>query len=402
MSVLRSCLPALWLLMLAVPARAQVALSDEARISLITILPGEAVYAVFGHSALRLYDPVLGLDVSYNYGTFDFGDPLVFVGRFSYGKLDYFLSVQSFPQAADHYWHVEGRPLIEQVLNLSAAQREALFRFLEINARPENKFYRYDFFFDNCSTRIRDVLEQVLGEAVQFAPAPDPGLSFRGLIDPYLAGKPFVHLGVDLGLGAPADRLATPRETTFLPLYLMASFDHATVRIDGQTGPLVARTDTVAGVAARAAPEPAPPWPAIFGWALLALGLVLTLRDVRARQVGHRLFDGLLFGVAGVAGLLVAFLWFVSLHQPTRGNLNLFWAWPTHLVAALALAGRARGRWLRIYLAAAALATLVLLLGWPLWPQALPPAVLPLLLLLAVRGAALAYLPRATRRTLRR
>ncbi len=377
------------LLMAANPARAQ--LSDEAQFSLITILPGKDVYSLWGHSALRVYDPVAGIDTAYNYGTFSFGDPLVFVAKFSYGQLDYILSRQSYPALADASWHRQGRPVIEQVLRLDAAQRNTLFRFLENNALPENRTYRYNFLFDNCSTRIRDAFETHLGDAVTFAPEPDPGLSFRHLIDPYATENPFLDFGMDLGLGLPADRIATARETMFLPMYLMEAFDHATVRIEGQPQPLVARTDTVYWSAERATLDPAWPWPSILLWAVFAMGLWIIVRDVRAARTQRRLFDGLLFGVAGVAGMLIVFLWFISLHTVTHVNLNLLWAWPTHLVAAWVLLRHSRPRWLRGYLWSTASVTLVLALSSFFLPQEIPAAALPLLLLLAARSAALAY-----------
>ena len=386
---LRGLVLLLVLLAGAGPARAQ--LSDEAQISLITILPGDLAYSLFGHSALRVYDPARGLDLAYNYGTFSFDNELVFVGQFAYGKLDYFLNVGDYPRLVDAYWRGEGRPVIEQVLNLSPTQREALFRFLENNALPENKYYRYDFFFDNCSTRIRDALETVLGDSVAFAPEPDPAVSMRRLLDPYLVERPFLNFGMDLGLGLPADHIATPRETVFLPLYLMETFDHATVATEGRWGPLVARTDTVVWSEERATLDPAWPWPSILLWGLLALGVWITFRDLRTARAERRLFDGLLFGVAGVAGLIIIFFWFISLHAVTDWNMNLLWAWPTHLVAAGALIRRSKAQWLRGYLLATALVTLGIVLAWLFLPQELPAAVLPLLLLLVARSTALAY-----------
>ena len=379
----------LLLMATASPARAQ--LSDEAQISLITILPGDAVYSLWGHSALRVYDPLQNYDRAFNYGTFDFGDPLSFVAKFSYGQLDYFLSIQSYPALAEASWHRQGRPVIEQVLRLDAAQRNTLFRFLQNNALPENRTYRYNFLFDNCSTRIRDAFETLLDDAVTFAPEPTPHLSFRHLIDPYAAEHPFLDFGMDLGLGLPADRIATARETMFLPMYLMEAFDHATVSVEGQPQPLVVRTDTVYWSAERATLDPAWPWPSLLFWGVLALGLWLIVRDVRAARTERRLFDGVLFGVAGVAGLLIVFLWFISLHTVTHGNLNLLWAWPTHLLIAWVLIRRRRPRWLRGYLSATALLTLVLALSSFFFPQEIPAAALPLLLLLAARSGALAY-----------
>lgn len=370
-------------------AHAQMVLSDEAQLSLITVRPGDAVYSMFGHSAVRVYDPVQGVDVAFNYGTFDFGNPLVFVGEFAYGKLDYFLNVESYPAAVAHYGEVEHRPIIEQVLNLSPGQQQAVFDFLRINALPENRYYRYDFFFDNCATRIRDVFEDVLGDAVQLAPA-DPGLTFRQLIDLYASETPFLDAGMDMGLGLPADRIATPRETMFLPDYLQQALAGAIINIDGSAQPLVARTDTIAWSAERASVEPVWPWPTLLGWLFFGLGLVLTVLDGRSKNPSRRLFDSFLFGVVGLAGLLIVFLWFISLHTVTQHNLNLLWAWPTHVLLAIALRRQWEPSWLWMYLAATAFATLVVLIGWPFWAQALPAIVLPLTLLILMRSGWLA------------
>ncbi|MFW6202281.1 MAG: DUF4105 domain-containing protein, partial [Gemmatimonadota bacterium] len=138
-------------------------LTDSVRVSLISILPGDRVYSVFGHSALRVRDPVLGIDRAYNFGTFDFGETLLdlagFVARFTYGDLNYRLSVQDPGRMVNGYWRIEGRASVEQLLDLTRAEAQELFRRLEINALPENRYYRYDFFFDNCATRLLDALE---------------------------------------------------------------------------------------------------------------------------------------------------------------------------------------------------------------------------------------------------
>jgi hypothetical protein len=202
---------------------------------------------------------------------------------------------------------------------------------------------------------------------------------------------------MDLGLGLPADREATAREATFLPEHLMDYF--AVGSVDrGEAGwrPLVGRTETLTGPAGGSwKPDADAPWPEIVGWALLAVGVFFTMRDARAGRRSRPAVDGLFFGVLGVAGLAVTFLWFVSLHDVTDLNFNLTWALPTHLVLAGALArGRAgdgeAGRRAGLYLAVTAALAAVLLLGIPLWPQELPAALVPLLLLIVVRAGWLA------------
>lgn len=377
-------------------------LTDAAEVSLISILPGELIYSVFGHSALRIRDPGLGIDRAYNFGTFDFGEtPLElagFVGRFTYGDLNYRLDVWPGPAMIRGYWQGQGRASIEQVLDLTADEAQELFRRLEINALPENRYYQYDFFFDNCATRLLDALEGVLGPALSFPEARPPGLSFRRLLDRYLVGSRWIDLGMDLGLGTPADRPATAREATFLPEYLMEYVGAGRVARDGETArPLVRSTRVLAGAPATDwTPESDPPWPLLSASVLLLAGLALTYRDARrggaapAAEPGGRprRLDAVFFGVLGVAGLAIVFLWFVSLHEVTDNNFNLAWALPTHLLLAGALWRGSVGRRAGLYCALTAGLTALLLLGMAVgaWPQELPAALAPLLLLIAVRA----------------
>ena len=379
------------LMLVPSPAEAQTpALSDSARVSLLTILPGDAVYAEFGHSAFRVMDPERGIDRVYNYGTFDFRDPW-FIPKFVYGQLDYMLSVTTHARALRHYQR-QRRPVIEQRLRLTRAEERELFRFLEINARPENRTYRYDFLFDNCSTRLRDALKTVMGDALVFAPRPDPQKSFRHLLDIYVADRPMLDLGFDLALGQRADRVASPWETMFLPDYLMAAFDHATVTPNGTERSLVTRTDTLYWIDSYAGKTRTFDWPTPLVWLLFAGGLGLTgWNGARNAATGQRL-DGVLFIVAGMAGILMLFLWFVAEHTVTNQNWNLLWAWPTHLWAASALLGSASGRrGLRYYLLATAATCIFVAAGWAVWPQDLHAAVLPFVLLIGMRSGWHAY-----------
>lgn len=370
------------------PAAAQEprSLSDEARISLITILPGDDIYALWGHSALRVVDPVLDMDRSYNYGTFSF-DESWFVPKFMYGALQYRLDVHNFQAALRHYRLVERRPVIEQQLNLSREQQERLFRFLQMNYRPENRNYRYNFLFDNCSTRIRDALAESLGQDLHFADEPDPGKTFRELLDPYQSRPPLLDAGIDWLLGAPVDRVALPYETMFLPDYLKASFDHAEIDVGGERRPLVARTDTLFWIEGRAERGGGWPWAVIAGWLLLGAGVVLSVRRAGTRSAVIRALDGPLFLVVGTAGILITFLWFVSLHDATEDNWHLLWAWPTHIVVGVCLLRKKEPPlWLRRYVLAAATLAGVAVAGIPIWPEAFHPALIAVALLVAVRG----------------
>ncbi|MCC5905849.1 MAG: DUF4105 domain-containing protein [Balneolaceae bacterium] len=366
-------------------------LSESASISLITILPGEAPEELFGHSALRVYDPEQNLDLLFNYGTFQFDD--YFLMKFIYGDLNYFLSIAQTPRAADVY-RQRRRPMIEQELNFTRQQRQDLYQFLMMNTQEEYRYYQYDFLFDNCSTRIRDALQNVLLDDLRFASLPDPGLSFRELIAIYIPHLPFLEYGFDLLLGTPVDETADPWDVMFLPDFLMEAFDKAEIRINGEWQPLVSATKTILEISGYETVENAIwPWPSLLFWTLFFFGSMLTFREFRSgkRYLSHRWFDIPLFLFAGVIGLLIAFLWFISLHQVTASNWNLAWAWPLHLVLAGLLFRRdMASRWLSYYLYALTAACLLFLGAWLMIPQALHPAVIPLLLLITVRSGSLA------------
>lgn len=360
-------------------------LSDSTRVSLLTMLPGDEVYSLFGHSALRIEDPASGIDRTYNFGTFDFEQPF-FVARFLRGSLDYVLDTAPFWRELDKYRYLR-RPIIEQRLALGPEAARALYARLEVNALPANRAYRYDFFWDNCSTRMVDAIDSALvdvGQPMMDLPPTDDPRTFRELLDPYLDGAPAVDLGLHLALGSPGDREATAREETFLPVELAAQFDRATV--SGR--PLVASRDTLFWVEGAGRPEVATPWPLVLGWALLGVGLAGTVFGFWGRWG-----DVALFSAVGLAGLVFFLLWFATTHDVMGPNWNLLWAWPIHLVAAWALARRHVGpRWRGYFVAVAAVAGVTAALWWVL-PQELPAAVFPVVLLLGVRAGARVWRP---------
>ena len=368
-------------------------LSDSARVSLVTILPGSKVYSLFGHNAIRVFDPERGIDIAYNYGTFDFGNPLVFSAKFLYGDLNYRLMRQSYERMVAFYPAEEGRPVIEQRLALDSAHREEVFRFLEWNAQPENAYYRYDFYYDNCATRIRDVFEDILGPDL-VTNATDPGVSMRQLLDPYLVERSWLHFGMDVGQGLPADAPATSRSELFLPDRLAEWAEAAQVVGPDGARPLVARTDSIGWTPERAALNPALNWPAFAMTLLLGLVVWVTVLDVRTRKSGRPWVDVPLFALVGVAGMIIAFLWFVSIHAVTKQNVHLLWALPTNLVLAWVFLRSSGERWIGGLLWGTSAAAAIFVLGWPVWAQEVPLATLPLALAVAARTAGLAGMRR--------
>jgi len=375
-SRIRSYLLAFALLAAALPTRAQVELSDQATISLMTVAPGAMLYSLFGHSALRVRDPVLRFDRCYNYGTFDFEDPN-FLLNFCRGRLRYYLDVE--PYRYFEYGNLqEGRVMKEQVLHLTPAQRQLLFDLLEENAREENKYYLYDFFYDNCATRIRDVVEKALFYQITFDTTMLPlGSTMRQLLHPYLEHHPWTRFGIDLALGQPADRVALGRDFMFLPDHMHDLFARATV---ADSVPLVAEE--------RLFPNWSVPSPSgasgFWGNPLWVMCLVaaLGIASMFSRRA-EVAFDLVFWFVLGVAGLILFLLWFATDHTTTKYNWNLLWALPTHL---LFFWRTKRTELTETYFTVVGAIALVALVIWGFIPQNLPETALPLVVLIVLKG----------------
>jgi hypothetical protein len=361
-------------------------LSSMAQVSIVTIAPGEELYSCFGHNAIRIQDE--GIDRVYNYGTFDFDEPGFYV-KFTRGQLDYMLSVSGMERMLRNaQW--ENRTVTEQWLNFSLEQKQAIYDFLEWNYRPENRYYKYDFFLDNCATRIRDVLVNVLGNDLLIGTPgiydPQNTLSFRQLIDLYLKEKPLEDLGMDIGLGLPADRKATAYEYMFLPDFLKDAIERSYIFYDDQKHPLV-RDHRVLYQAREIHAHHSILSPEKGLWVILVLVLVFTFKSWKNPPKKHRTFgDTLLFFFTGMIGLLLVLLWFATDHKVTAYNYDLLWAWPFHLVVAVLYRMGKKPGWLRKYFLAYGAVILLVLVCWKVIPQDLNADIVPFLLILAIRA----------------
>ncbi len=367
------------------PVRAQpVALSDKAEVTLLTVSEGDALYSAFGHTGLRFRDGAQGLDVVFNYGTFDFNTPGFYM-KFMRGQLDYMLAVESFEDFMRTYRDLEKRGVKEQVLNLTLAQKERLFDLVKENFRPENRYYRYDFFFDNCATKPRDVFEKAFGKDLIWGNMPNPQKPFRVLLDESLRDKRWAKFGIDLILGEKTDRVATKREVMFLPEYLRQALGNAKIVQNGSSVPFVGAEKVLLESPNRPA---SPDWPTWLAWTLFLVLLFASLRASRMPALKRFLswFDLVLFGIYGFIGWVIMGLWFFTDHKVTPENWNIVWLLPSHLmVASMALFGR----WKQIKMRFMQINVLILilfLLLLPAIPQSLNMAFLPLILLIGLRS----------------
>jgi hypothetical protein len=307
-------------------------LSQQAEISVLTCSPGNEPYSVYGHSAIRVKDVAYNYDMVFNYGIFNFNTPN-FILRFARGQTDYLLGAYGFSKFVDEYVS-DQRSIFEQTLNLTRAEKQKVFDFLLWNARPENRIYRYNFFFDNCATRVRDVIQEQTDGEVIFPENSQNQKTFRELIKEYHSKLVWLNFGIDLVVAAPSDQKASAYDEMFLPDYLIKHFAQTTIKNENEIRPLVKSTQVI-----YQAPDmrykslkifsPA----AIFG-VLLFIVCYISVRQYRKRKINYRV-DYLIFGFYGFMGVVI--LWFVlySEHPAMSPNYNLLWAIPLNLVLAI-------------------------------------------------------------------
>jgi hypothetical protein len=269
----------------------------------------------------------------------------------------------------------------EQVLNLNTFQKQKLFDYLIWNAQPENQYYRYDYFYDNCATKLPEIVSKVFGDSVQFDGSYiTTSYSIRQLTDLYLNYQPWGDLGIDICLGLPMDKIASPYEYMFLPDYVESGFDHA--YLNGQ--PLVKEK--------RINFDPVPEqfkntwFQPLYVFSVLAVvALLMLIYDLRRRKLS-KWFDYSLFTVTGLIGLLLFLLWTATDHRAAANNMNLLWAIPLHLIAVI---GMMRNKvWVRPYFQVIVVLNGVLLIAWPWLPQMLHYSLIPVTAALAFRAYA--------------
>lgn len=370
----------IWILILfsgnGIPAPGQRLLSGSAQISLITCDPGKELYSVFGHTALRVFDPVNEFDIVYNFGTFDFNTPNFYI-KFTRGRLKYTLSRYDFSIFIQEYMR-DNRSIYEQKLLLSPSEMNKLFYLLETHYLPENRYYLYDFFFTNCTTKILDLLEETINDPEYFARFDSlHHLSFRQNLFPYLKRKPWSGFGIDLVFGLTTDEVMTIRESMYLPLELMHRLDVE------QHRDLVDDIHMV--FQASESPEMLPGWasPKSIFWGLFILITLLTIQEIR-KGISVRLPDTILFFIIGLQGMLLILLWAFSDHEAMDNNLNILWAIPVNFLVFpfIRFIGK---RILRAYFLITGILLLWLLIFRNVIPQEFNPAFYPLILILIVR-----------------
>lgn len=353
--------------------------SCSLRISLLTCSPGTELYSTFGHTALRVQDATSGQDLVFNFGTFEFNSD--FYIKFVRGKLLYYLSIQGFNDFMYAYQY-EQRSVVEQVLQLSCTEQQKLYVALLANAREENRYYRYDFLFDNCTTRARDMVARHTASPVLFKNIlPPVAPTFRHQIHTYLnrAGQHWSKLGIDLLLGSKLDKKVNNEQAMFLPEYLMTGFDKAEV----QNHPLVKDTQPLLSMPSPSEDKSLFTPFVVFSIVFLAI-VILSISASKGAAKALKVFDAVFFFILGSIGVLLLVMWFATEHVVCRNNYNLLWALPTHLAAAIALQKKAA--WTGAYFKTVFFLSSLVALLWYFLPQQMNEGFLPLLAIIIVRS----------------
>jgi Domain of unknown function (DUF4105) len=355
---------------------------NRLRISLLTCTPGEELNETFGHSALRVIDSNSVTDHVYNYGTFDFEDKNFYL-KFIKGKLKYFVNIDSYNDFVFFYQQTN-RGITEQVLDLSLQEKENIYHALIENVKEENKYYQYDFFLDNCTTRLRDLIEKHK-QPTPLLPAVMPtSFTFRNAIHQYLddGQKNWSKLGIDILLGAKTDAVMTVEQQKFLPDNLMKSLDAnknvQLVKSNNQLFPfekVKAKTDIFT--------------PLFFSILLLGLFILLSFIKNKNLKLALQILDSILFFIVGVLGLLLIFMWVGTDHSMTKNNFNLLWAWPIFIFYTFVM--HKQNKIVKKFSLYAGIAFVLLLCVWFFLPQLMNNALLPIVVLLGWRAIASYY-----------
>ena len=324
-----------------------VQLSAFSEISIITSGPGDNLYEKFGHTAIRVKDPVLNIDLLYNYGIFDFNDPN-FYTNFVRGFMKYKLARYPFHYALQSAQE-DKRWVKQQVLNLTQQERTNFFYFLQKNALPENASYFYDPFFDNCATRPRDIVKNILKEKLilneEFVTSPK---SIRTLMNEKIHPNSWGSFGINIALGSKLDKIASADEYLYLPEYLMEAYDISKINTSKGEENLVKKTTILLDFETKKAITDFPSPFLVFTVLLLAV-LFITYQDFK-RKKRTKALDFLLFFSTGFIGILIVFLWFFTNHSTAPNNFNLLWGFAPNLFVSFYLLKKELPKWLTKYL----------------------------------------------------
>lgn len=357
--------------------------SSSAKFSLLTCAPGDMAQDAWGHSAIRFFDPANNMDIVYNYGTYDF-EASNFILNFLKGKLDYDLAIGSYANFLRVYDYYE-RSIWEQDFVLDSSQINQLYHFLTNNAKPENKTYQYDFFHDNCSTRIRNMLSSNL-DGFNYKSAVQDEITFRQLLDVDLAARDWTDFGIDLILGATCDVEANFEQAMFLPNFLSEYMEEANYTKTGIQQNLLTQKKLILDhqSSGELRKKSFLITPLILFSILAFLELLVFLFRDKFNQKFVRIYDYVWVVVLAISSIIMMLMWFATEHVTCEQNWNLLWASPLYvpLLYLFWKSGSSFARWTRGIIF---VNTLIALLGWWIIPQQFHIAFIPIMIILLLK-----------------
>ena len=307
---------------------------DSVEISLLTCQPHDEVYSLYGHTAIRFHDMRKGtaIDAAFNYGVFDFKKPF-FALRFVFGLTDYELGAYPYNLFLGEYRHF-GSMVTEQVLNLTSEEKARLREALGENLKPENNVYRYNYFYNNCTTKARDIIEQCISGKVEYAEREGYTPTYREMVHEMTRNNPWAQFGNDVLLGIKADMKTNLRQQEFLPYNLMYDFDHAQIYENGQYRPLVKERRTAVPGGVQIRKNGFPLSPLVCAIIVLAIGLAIFFIEWKKRCT-FIVWEVLLMVTTGIFGIILTLMLF-SQHPTVSLNLQFillnplpwFFLWP--------------------------------------------------------------------------
>lgn len=365
----------------------QNVLSNNAEISVLTVGPGTSLNDAFGHSGFRIKDTNNKLDIVYGYGEYDFDAPNFYL-KFIQGQLNYLISKTDFTRFYQVY-NYYNRSIKEQVLNLSQDEKQKLYDYLVNNYKPENRRYLYEFFYDNCATKIRDVTNIVLNDNIIFKNPEDfEDATFRTLIQNNLNKNSWGSLGIDLALGSVIDTKATSEQHMFLPENIYKFFENAKIKNSNKS--LVKESSILYSQ------KEIPKASTFLTSPLFILGIIglfiiyITYKDYK-NDKRSKWLDILLFTITGLIGILILFLWFATNHTGTHQNYNLLWAFALNIIFVGQLFKEKVSTWFIKYIKLLLILLCLLTLHWVIGVQVFAIGLIPIFIALFIRYVFLVY-----------
>jgi hypothetical protein len=354
----------------------------DTSVYLVTCGPGTDTYSIYGHSALRVVISNPKSDMVYNWGVFDFDTPH-FAWKFAKGRLNYMISEESFQHFLQSYFYEE-RYVYSQKLNVNSSEKLKILSLINENMKPENIYYKYDFFYDNCSTRIRDLIEKSVGKDLIYnVPEEKSVLSFRAMINQYQRPYPWLTFGINLLIGTPAEKKVSVRDKMFLPLEMQKELSKSVIRRNGKQDVLLQNPEVVLDFTAPMVHQKFLSSPAIVFTIILIIVVILSSKFKKRKNID--IMDKVLLFIFSVLSLFMIFFNFFTDHQATKWNLNILWLNPLIIVCFVLLLLKKDGA---IWFKTASIFIMIFLVICLPMPQIFNIGIIPLAFILLIRISA--------------